>query len=80
MRQTGEMNAIVLYALKSAKLTPLQIFILGRFMDGLKQREIAEELGIAIPTVSISIKSSVKKLRKAVSIATPFNQVETNNI
>lgn len=68
-------NLIVGHALRSAKLTTLQAYVLGRYMDGLKQREIAEEIGSSRQAVAKSIKVSIIKLRSVVPM---FDAMECN--
>ena len=68
-------NLIVGHALKSAKLTTLQAYVLGRYMDGLKQREIAEEIGSSQQSVAKTIKVSIVKLRSAVPM---FEEMKNN--
>jgi len=68
-------NLIVGHALKSAKLTTLQAYVLGRYMDGLKQREIAEEIGSSRQAVAKTIKVSIIKLRSVVPL---FNEMRCN--
>ena len=68
-------NLIVGHALKSAKLTTLQAYVLGRYMDGLKQREIAEEIGSSRQAVAKTIKVSIIKLRSVVPL---FEKMECN--
>lgn len=68
-------NLIVGHALKSAKLTTLQAYVLGRYMDGLKQREIAEEIGSSRQAVAKTIKVSIYKLRSVVPL---FNEMRCN--
>lgn len=68
-------NLIVGHALKSAKLTTLQAYVLGRYMDGLTQREIAEEIGSSQPAVAKTIKVSIIKLRSVVPM---FDSLEYN--
>ena len=55
------------FILKKSKITPLQAYALGRHMDGLKQREIAEELGITQQMVAKHIKYAMAKIKKVVS-------------
>ena len=68
-------NQIVGHALKSAKLTALQAYVLGRYMDGLKQREIAEEIGSSQQSVAKTIKVSIVKLRSVVPM---FEEMKNN--
>jgi DNA-binding CsgD family transcriptional regulator len=56
-------NTAVESALLSAGLTPLQRYVFGRFMDGLRQREVAQEIGTSQPFVSRQIKIAIKKIR-----------------
>ena len=68
-------NLIVGHALKTAKLTTLQAYVLGRYMDGLKQREIAEEIGSSQQSVAKTIKVSIVKLRSVVPM---FEEMKNN--
>lgn len=56
-------NEIVKHALRHAKLTDKQAYVLGKYMDGMKQREIAAEVGIRQQTVAKMISVALKKLR-----------------
>lgn len=57
-------NQLVGDAMKRAKLTVIQAYALGRRLDGLRQREIAEEMGVSQQNVSAYIMAAMRKLRK----------------
>ena len=57
-------NQLVGDALKRARLTVIQAYALGRHLDGLKQREIAEEMGVSQQNVSAYIMAAIRKLKK----------------
>jgi DNA-directed RNA polymerase specialized sigma subunit len=59
-------NQIVSQALRSARLTDIQAYVLGRYMDGLLQREIAAELHCSRPYITRVIRASIIKLRSVV--------------
>lgn len=58
------LNELLSLAYKHARLTPKQEWIMGLYMDGLRQREIAIEVGCSQPMVCKTIKTCIKKLRK----------------
>lgn len=56
-------NPAILHAFTHAKLTPIQCYILGRYLDGLKHREIAFECEVSRQFVTKQIKLSIRKLK-----------------
>jgi DNA-directed RNA polymerase specialized sigma subunit len=71
-------NEIVKHALRHAKLTDKQAYVLGRYMDGMKQREIAAEVGIKQPTVAKLIAVAIKKLRNVFPLYNQINIAKSN--
>ncbi len=59
-------NQLLAWAFKKAGLTVIQAYALGRRLDGLKQREIAEELGISRAMVTKHIQFAMKKIKNVV--------------
>lgn len=57
---SGEMSLVEAY--RMAGLTAIEVFVLGRRFSGLKQREIAEEIGTDTPHTCRIIKRAIKKL------------------
>lgn len=56
-------------AVLSTELTPLQRFcVVQYYLNGKKQKEIAEQLGVSCSTVSRHIGAGMKKLKRAASL------------
>jgi RNA polymerase sigma-70 factor, ECF subfamily len=62
LTEHGELHAAVEAALRSLPPRAQEIARL-RWIDRLSRREIAEVLGIAVPTVSVHLTRTVKRLR-----------------
>jgi DNA-binding NarL/FixJ family response regulator len=58
-----QQNEILKLAFTSAGLTPCDVYVMYRFMEGLRHHEIASELGMSQQAVSKRIKVCIKKLR-----------------
>jgi DNA-binding CsgD family transcriptional regulator len=70
-------NELLSLAYKHARLTPKQEWIMGLYMDGLRQREIAIEVGCSQQMVSKAIKICIKKLRKNRDLIRKSNIIAT---
>jgi DNA-directed RNA polymerase specialized sigma24 family protein len=71
----SKLNSIITHALKLANLTPRQSYVIARRMDGLKHREIAEELGVSQQYVAKSIVIALRKIR----VVMPRFNANSNN-
>ena len=62
--EAKEMDAVLIYTLKSLPERTQEIFNLSRF-EGLKYKEIAEKLSISIKTVEANMGRALKALRSS---------------
>lgn len=62
-------NGIISEALKQAKLTPRQIYIMGLHLEGWRNREIAEELGCSRQAVGKALQASMASVPPDVMLA-----------
>lgn len=56
-------NSIVMDALRKARLTPRQQYIIGLYLDGWRHREIAVELKCSRQAVTKAIGIGIRKLQ-----------------
>jgi transcriptional regulator len=57
-------NQMVAWALERSGLTAIQAYALGRRLDGLKQREIAEEMGVSQQNIAAYVRVAICKIKK----------------
>lgn len=57
-------ESLLIHAVKMARLSAIEVYVLSRRAAGLKQREIAEETGIAQPHISRMMSAIIRKLRQ----------------
>lgn len=72
-------NELLSLAYKHARLTPKQEWIMGMYLDGLRQREIAIEVGCSQQMISKTIKGCIKKLRKKAELIKKTDILNTTN-
>ena len=58
-------NPLTRAVFESIGLTYIQGYVLARSLEGLKQREIAEELGIGQRAISQHLETAIKKLTQS---------------
>jgi len=58
-------ESLLIHAVKMARLSAIEVYVLSRRAAGLKQREIAEETGIAQPHISRMMSAIIRKLRQS---------------
>lgn len=56
-------NIALAHALKMADLTLTQAYVISRHIEGLRQREIAAELGITRQAIGRHLKAGIAKLK-----------------
>lgn len=58
-------ESLLIHAVKMARLSAIEVYVLSRRAAGLKQREIAEETGMKRQNVGRMLHRTFGKLRKA---------------
>lgn len=58
-------ESLLIHAVKMARLSAIEVYVLSRRAAGLKQREIAEETGMKQQNVNRMLHRTLGKLRKA---------------
>lgn len=58
-------ESLLIHAVRMAGLSAIEVYVLSRRAAGLKQREIAEETGIAQPHISRMMSAIIRKLRQS---------------
>ena len=61
-------ESLFIHAVKMAGLSAIEVYVLSRRAAGLKQREIAEETGIARPNVTRMMTRILQKIKEAPGI------------
>ena len=61
-------ESLFIHAVKMAGLSAIEVYVLSRRAAGLKQREIAEETGIARPNVTRMMTRILRKIKEAPGI------------
>jgi predicted XRE-type DNA-binding protein len=58
-------ESLLIHAVRMARLSAIEVYVLSRRAAGLKQREIAEETGIARPHIARMMSAIIRKLRQS---------------
>lgn len=58
-------ESLLIHAVKMARLSAIEVYVLSRRAAGLKQREIAEETGIARPHITRMMVRIIRKIKEA---------------
>jgi predicted XRE-type DNA-binding protein len=61
-------ESLLIHAVRMARLSAIEVYVLSRRAAGLKQREIAEETGIAQPNVARMITRIIQKIKETTYI------------
>lgn len=61
-------ESLLIHAVKMARLSAIEVYVLSRRAAGLKHREIAEETGIARPNITRMMTRIIQKIKEAPGI------------